>query len=358
MKTVSSMRFWIGHTMLLIAATAGPSTGWTQDYPSHPIRFIVPVGAGGQSDLMARSVARKLIETWGQQVIIDNRPSGGGSLGMQIAAKAAPDGYTLLWGSSTHLSITPALRPDVPYDPIRDYTPITQVSLSPVILTVQPSHPARSLQELLELVKAKPGMMNYSTPGYGGAPHIGAELLKRSAGIDFTHVPYKSGADALTAVMGGHVQMSFGAVSTSLPHIRAGRMRALGVTSAKRLTAIADVPTFAEAGLPGFEVVQWNGVFAPSALPSALTRKLNQTLVRALNVDQFQEGLLGARCRGPELDPRGVGELRKDRAFEVDESFEGSRHPGHPVMLERTVTGRNRLTAVSQLLSTSEGSRP
>ena len=229
MKTVSFMRFWIGRAMLLIAATAGPATGWAQDYPTRPIRFIVGFVPGGIADLLARSLGQKLTEAWGQQVIIDNRPGSGGVLSMQITAKAAPDGYTLLMASSTQFSITPALRPGLPYDPIRDYTPITQAALTPVMLTVQPSHPARSLPELIQLAKAKPGqVMNYGSTGYGAAPHIAAELLKRVAGIDITHVPYKGGGDAVIALMGGHVQMSFGAVSTSLPHLRAGRMRALG----------------------------------------------------------------------------------------------------------------------------------
>jgi tripartite-type tricarboxylate transporter receptor subunit TctC len=227
----------------------------------------------------------------GQQIVVDNRAGGGGVTSMQIAAEAAPDGYTLLMGSSTTFSINPILR-KVPYDPIRDYTPITRAALTPVMLTVNPAFPARSLQELIKLAKAKPGqVMNFASTGFGGATHIAGELLKRVAGIEMTHVPYKGGSLAVIDLIGGHVQMSFGAVSTSLPHLRAGRLRALGVTSATRLGAIPDVPTFAESGLPGFVVEQWYGVFAPAGLPVAITRKLNAALVPALASPEFKQQL-------------------------------------------------------------------
>src|SRR5262245_52017856 len=208
---------------------------------------------------------------------------------MQVTAKAPADGYTLILGSSTQFSITPAVRSGLPYDVIRDYTPITQVAQSPVILTVQAAFPARSIQELIALAR-KPGQaMSYGSTGYGAAPHISAELLKRMAKVEITHVPYKGGGEAVAALLGGHIHMSFGAVSTSLPQLRAERFRALGVTSAKRLAAIPDVPTFSEAGLPGFEVEQWYGVFAPAKLPAAVTRRLNETLSRAMSAAAFKE---------------------------------------------------------------------
>jgi len=301
--------------ILVLAAALAPAAVWAQGYPARPIRFIVGFVPGGVADLMARSLGQRLSEAWGQQVITDNRPGAGGVLSMQIAARAAPDGYTLLMGSSTQFSITPALRPNLPYDPVRDYTPITQMALTPVILTVQPSHPARSLQELIQIAKAKPGQMSYGSTGYGGAPHIAAELLKRTAGIDITHIPFKGGGEAVISLMGGHVQMSFGAVSTALPHIRGGRMRALGVTTAKRLTATPDVPTFAESGLPGFEVVQWYGVFAPAAMPPAITRKLNAALVRLLDADQFRKDFSGQGIELQTSTPEGLAAyVKSERA--------------------------------------------
>ena len=274
-------------------ATIFAACGWAQDYPARPVRFIVGFVPGGISDLLTRALAHKLTDAWGQQVIVDNRAGGGGVISMQIVGKAAPDGYTLLMGSSTQFSINPALRPNLPYDPVRDYTPITNAAITPVILTVQPSSSARSLQELIQLAK-KPGeVMSYGSTGYGGAPHIAGEMLKRAAGISMTHVPFKGGGDSIIAIMGGHVQASFGAVSTAQPHMRGGRLRALGVTTLKRLSAIPEVPTFAEQGLPGFEVVQWYGVFAPAGLPPPILRKTNETLVRALGTAEFREQFNG-----------------------------------------------------------------
>lgn len=273
---------------VLAIATAIPALTRAQDYPSRPVRFIVGFVPGGVADLLARALAQKLTDAWGQQVIVDNRPGGGGLISMQIAGKAAPDGYTLLMGSSTQFSINPALRTNLPYDPVRDYTPITNAAITPVMLTVQTASAARSLQDLIQLAK-KGEIKSYGSTGYGGAPHIAGELLKRAAGITMTHVPFKGGGDSIIAIMGGHVQASFGAVSTAQPHLRGGRLRALGVTTLKRMQAIPDVPTFAEQGQPGFEVVQWYGAFAPAGLPAPVLRKLNESLVRALAVPEFRE---------------------------------------------------------------------
>ena len=275
-----------GLSLLLLAGTA---TAAVPDYPARPIRFVVGFPAGGLADLLARSLGQKLTEVWGQQVIVDNRAGASGTLAMQIVATAPRDGYTLLLGSSTQFSISPGLR-SVPYDPIRDYTPVVKVASNPVILTVQPSFAAKSLPELIQLAKAKPANpMSYGSSGYGAAPHIAAELLKKVAGIDMTHVPYKGGNDAVAALLGGHIQMNFGAPSTALGHVKAGRLRALGVTGAQRLTAAPDVPTFAQAGLRGFNVDQWYGVFTAAGVSRALVGKLNEALVRALASPQFRE---------------------------------------------------------------------
>jgi len=288
-KSAPATRAYAGAAALVMAMLL-PASGLAQDYPQRPIRFIVGFAPGGIADLMARSLGQKLAEAWGQSVIVDNRASSGGVISMQIVGKALPDGHTLLLGSSTQFSIIPALRPNLPYDPVRDYTPVTPAALTPVMLTVHSSHPARSVQELIKLAKANsPQAMSFASTGYGAAPHIAAELLKRVAGIEMTHIPYKGGGDAVIALIGGQVPMSFGAVSTALPHLRAARMRALGVTSAKRLAAVPDVPTFAESGLPGFEVVQWFGVFGPARLPAPIVRKLNETLGRALAAPEFKE---------------------------------------------------------------------
>lgn len=273
---------------LLFAAILAPATAPAQEYPSRPVRFIVGFVPGGIADLMARSLGQKLSEGWGQQVITDNRPGSGGVLSMQITAKAAPDGYTLLLGSSTQFSITPALRSNLPYDPVRDYTPITRIAMTPVILTVQASFPAKSMPELIQVARAKPGQMNYGSPGYGGAPHITAELLKRAAGIDIVHVPFKGGGESIVALLGGHLHLLFGAVSTSLSHVKGGRLRALGVTSAKRSALVPDVPTIAES-VPGYEFIGWYSLAAPAKTPAAIVAKVNAEVVSALKTPEFRE---------------------------------------------------------------------
>lgn len=279
-------RFVLGAVALWVLTTAS-LCATAQDFPTRPVRFIVGFVPGGIADLLARALAQKLTDAWGQQVIVDNRAGGGGVISMQLVSKAAPDGYTLLMGSSTQFSINPALRPNLPYDPVRDYTPISNAAITPVILTVPAASAARSLQDLIQL--AKKDTLSYGSTGYGGAPHIAGELFKRAAGVPMTHIPFKGGGESIVAIMGGHVQASFGAVSTAQPHLRGGRLRALGVTTVKRMSAIPDVPTFAEQSLPGFEVVQWYGVFAPAGLPPAVLRKTNETLVRALGAAEFRE---------------------------------------------------------------------
>jgi tripartite-type tricarboxylate transporter receptor subunit TctC len=278
--------FACGLSLLLLISTA---TAAEQNYPARPVRFIVGFPAGGLADLMARSLAQKLTEAWAQQVIVDNRAGASGMLSMQIVASAPRDGYTLLLGSSTQFSINPGLR-SVPYDPIRDYTPVIKAAQNPVVLTVHPSFTAKTLPELIQLAKAEPAnIMSYGSSGYGAAPHIAAELLQKRAGISMTHVPYKGGNDAVMALLGGHIQMNFGAPSTALGHVKAGRLRALGVTGTQRLTAAPNVPTFAESGLHGFNVDQWYGVFMPAGVPQALVVKVNEQLVRALASPPFQE---------------------------------------------------------------------
>ncbi|MCC6532653.1 MAG: tripartite tricarboxylate transporter substrate binding protein [Burkholderiales bacterium] len=273
----------------LMLAVAVPALGWAQKYPSRPIRFIVGFAPGGVADLMARALAQHMTEAFSQQVIVDNRSGGGGTISMQLAAQAPPDAHTLIMGSSTQFSINPALRAALPYDPVRDFTPITHVALTPVIFTVQSAMPAKSIKDLVQLAKSRPGQrLSYGSPGYGGAPHVAGELFRRTAGLDLVHVPYKGGPPAATALLGGETDMSFGAVSTYLPHMKSGRLRALGVTSPKRLSAIPDVPTFIEAGFPGFEVVQWFGVFGPAKLTPAVTKQLNAVMTRALETSQLK----------------------------------------------------------------------
>jgi len=266
-----------------------PAIGWSQSYPTRPIRFVVGFAPGGVADLMARALGQHATAALGQQVIVDNRAGAGGIISMQITAQAPADGHTLLLGSSTQFAITPALRASLPYHPIKDYTAITHVALTPVIFIAQPSLPAKSIKELIQHARGRPGQaMSYGSPGYGGAPHIAGEWFKRIARIDLTHVPYKGGPLVAGALLANELDMSFGAVSTYLPHIRSSRLRALGITSAKRLGAIPDVPTFIEAGLPGFEIVQWYGVFAPAGLPTTIVNRVHAVMSQAIETSQLK----------------------------------------------------------------------
>jgi len=280
MKRACAWQQRIGAVALLsVVATAA----WTQPYPHRPIRFVVGFAPGGIADLIARALGQQLTAALGQPVIIDNRAGAGGTLSMQIVSQAPPDGYTLLMGSSTQFAITPALRSALPYDPIRNYSPITHVALTPVICVAHPALTAKTLKDLTQYARVKPGhALTYGSPGYGGAPHIAGEWFRRIARLDMTHVPYKGGPLVATALLAGELDLAFGAVSTYLPHFKTGRLRPLGVTSATRLTSIPDVPTFIESGLTGFDIVQWYGVFGPAGLSAPLTRRLNETLARAI----------------------------------------------------------------------------
>jgi tripartite-type tricarboxylate transporter receptor subunit TctC len=269
---------------LVLAAAFASASAWPQEYPNRPIRMIVPFAAGGATDLLARELGQKLTERWHQQVVMDNRPGAGGIIGLEIGAKAAPDGYTLVMCSSSTLAIGPALGTKLPYHPIKSFTPITEAAVIPVVLVVHPSVPAPSLPELIQLAKAKPGQLAYGSNGVGTTTHIAGEVFKRVAGIDLVHVPYKGGGAAISDAIGGQIPLLFGAVSTPLPHIKAGKLRALGVTNLKRLRELPDVPTFAEV-LPGFEVVQWFGVCGPAGMPRAIVTRLSSEVINI--VDSF-----------------------------------------------------------------------
>ena len=281
---VRASRFAIAAFAVCVCAAAP-----AQDYPNRPLRFIVAFSAGGAADLLARTLGQKVAERWGQPVVIDNRAGAGGVIGMQIAAHAPADGYTLLMGSSSTMAIVPALYADLSYDPVKSYAPVTEAALVPIILVVHSSVPARTIEELVQYAKARPGQLTYASSGAGATPHISGELFRRMAGIELVHVPYKGGGEAVAAVLGGQVQMSFGAVSTALPHMKTGRLRGLGVTSLKRLSAAPDIPTIAESGLPGYEVVQWFGVFMPAGTPSAIVARLNRELRNVLALPEIRD---------------------------------------------------------------------
>ena len=281
------MRRW----PVCFACALAPAHTSAQQFPMKPVRIIVAFPPGGGTDIVARVVGSRLAEGWGQQVIIDNRAGAGGIIGMQIVAKAPVDGYTLLMGSSSTLAVSPALSTQRHYDPVADYAPIAQVAVVPILMVAHPSVPVRSIGELIQLAKSKPGELTYSSSGVGATPHITAELFRSAAGIQLLHVPTKGGSIAVNELLGGHVNLTFGAISTSLPHLQAGRMRALGVTNPKRSPVLPDVPAIAES-VPGFEVVQWFGVFAPAAIARPLVDKVARDVGAIVASTPFRDALL------------------------------------------------------------------
>src|SRR3954470_9439647 len=244
------------------AMLAQPISGASASYPVRPVRVIVPYSPGGSSDAVARVLGAKLSEMLGQQFVIDNRPGAAGSLGREIVAKAAPDGYTLLVGDSQHTINVHVLR-HVPYDPIRDFTPITLLATAPQVLVINPGLAAQTLAEFIAAAKAQPGKLNYGSGGTGSITHLTGELFKLAANVNVVHVPYKSIAIAQTDVIGGQVQAAFPTMPGAAPHVRAGRLRALAVSSAKRASALPEVPTFDESGVSGMIVTNWFGIFGP-----------------------------------------------------------------------------------------------
>ena len=264
---------------LLIAA--GLAQAAAPDYPSKPIRLIVPFPAGGGVDIVARSLTPHLTERWGQQVIVDNRPGAGATLGADLAAKAAPDGYNLLLANTAH-AINATLFKKLPYDAVKDFTPISLVATQPSVLIVNPGVPVKSVKELIALAKAKPGQLNYASSGNGTPPHLSAAMFESMAGVEMTHIPYKGAAPALTDLLGGQVQLMFATIISSAQHVHSGRVRALAVTSAKRSPAFPDLPTVAEAGVPGFEATAWFMLLAPAKTPDAIVQRLSRDTAAAL----------------------------------------------------------------------------
>ena len=268
----------------LVAATlaAAAMSAAAQDYPVKPIRMIVPFAPGGPNDVLGRIVAQKVGEQVGQQVVIDNRSGAGGSTGTAIAASAPPDGYTLLFSGTSSLAINPSLFSRLPYDALRDFAPVSLAGTAPSLLATHPSVPARTVRELIAIAKASPGKLNYASGGVGGTPHLAGELFKSLAHVDVVHVPFRGAGPALIALASGQVDMYVGGISSVLTMVRDRRIRAIAVTSAKRTPLMPEMPTFAESGMPGYEVVNWYAVVAPAATPKAVVTKLNGEIVKAL----------------------------------------------------------------------------
>lgn len=286
------------HTRYAAAAVAllcaaAPVTVSAQAYPSKTIRWVVPFPPGGGTDLISRTLAQKLAEAVGQQVVVDNRPGSGGTLGLAIAAKLPADGYNIVLGQLANVAIAPALYPKLPYHSVKDFQPVTLVLSSPLILVAHPSFPARTVKELIAVARAKPDAVTFGSPGNGTGGHLSMELIKTTAGLKMTHVPYKGASPAFTGLLGGEIAIYMSSIPPALPMLNAGRVKALGVTSATRMASLPNVPTISETGLPGYEVSNWWGVMVPAGIPKDILGRLHAELMKILKLPDVQSRFQG-----------------------------------------------------------------
>ena len=300
----------------VVAAAAACASA--QDYPARPVRLVAPFPAGGSNDLVSRTIAQKLGERWPHQMIVDNRPGAGGNLGAEIVAHATADGYTLLMGSSS-LAVNATLYPKLSFNARTAFTAITLIGSSVHVLCVNPTVPAQTVKELIELAKAKPGQLNYASGGAGSPLHMNAELFSIMTGTRMVHVPYKGGPPAVAAVLANEAQLVFGSTTTVVPPIRSGRLRALGVSSAKRSRVLPEVPTIAEAGVPGYELVNWYGIVAPAGTAAAIVSRLNSDIIAAVNAPETSERMTAA---GVEPNTSTAPEFAEYLRSEISKSAE------------------------------------
>ncbi len=283
------MKFVMTRGVTIALAFLPAFAAHAQAYPSKPVRWVVPFPPGGGTDLISRTIAQKLTEAWGVQVVADNRPGSGGTLGMAAAAKSPPDGYTVVLGQASNIAVAPGLYGKLPYDPLKDLVAVTQVVSAPLAIVSHPSFPARNAKDLIALARAKPGSITFGSPGNGTIGHLSTELLKSMARIDMLHIPYKGASLAITELMGGQIVIYSSSIPPAVQLIKSGKLKALGTTSAKRVAALPDVATVAESALPGYEAVNWYGVFVPAGTPREIVTKLNADIVRILRQPDVKE---------------------------------------------------------------------
>ena len=283
---MTAARFFSVALAALLAAAH--CAAWAQAYPSKPVKLIVTYPPAGGADTMARLIAAKLSESMGQPFVVENRPGASGQIGAEAVAKAAPDGYTLMLDASSY-AVNPSLYPKLPYDPQKAFAPIALLAQFPNMLVVTPSFPASSVKDLVAMAKAKPGSISYASSGNGSAQHLAAELFKQQAGVDIMHVPYKGGGPAMTDVMAGQVPVFFANMASGLGHVKGGKLRALAMTGSKRSPNMPDLATMAESGVPGYEVYEWNAVFAPAGTPPAIINQLYEHIAKALALKDVRD---------------------------------------------------------------------
>jgi tripartite-type tricarboxylate transporter receptor subunit TctC len=273
------------------AMAQAASTRSGQSYLARPIRFVVPYAPGGPLDIMARAIGQKLTESMGQPVVVDNKPGAGGNIGADIVAKAAPDGYTIVMGAVATHAINPTLYPSIPYDPVRDFTPVAMVAVVPNVLVVNPALPVKNVKDLIALARTKPATLNFGSGSTGSTGHLAGELFNALAGVQMVHIPYKGGAPAMADLLAGQVQLMFDNLANALPQVRAGRLRALAVTTAQRSAFAPELPTLVEAGVPGFDLTTWFGVFLPGNTPRDIVTRLNSEINKALAAPDMKDRL-------------------------------------------------------------------
>jgi tripartite-type tricarboxylate transporter receptor subunit TctC len=281
---------WRAAAVLAALALASGATVLAQEYPAKPIRVVVPFPPGGGTDLMARTVMQKLGESLGATMVIDNRGGAGGSIGSELVAKSPADGYTVLIVSGAH-AINPSLYPKLSYDSVRDFAPVTMFTSGPGLLVVHPSVPAKTVKEFIALAKSRPGQLNYASAGIGTPPHLAGELFKTMAGVELVHVPYKGNGPAYTDLIGGHVSVMFPTIPTAIPHVRAGKLRALAVTTRSRTPIAPELPPISESGVPGYDVSSWYGLLAPAGTPAAVVSRLQREIAKVLRSPDVGEKL-------------------------------------------------------------------
>ncbi len=301
-------------TVLALVCAGAAHAADKPDYPNRPIRMMIPFPPGGGSDLVARMVAMNLSERLGRTVVADNRAGAGGVIATDTVAKAAPDGYTILWGTSGGMVINPLLDSTLPYHPMRDFAPVSMVAVNPFLLVVNNALPANSFKELVALAKAKPGQLNYSTPGAGTPAHLAMELLKVMTGTNIVHIPYKGAAAALTDIIAGNVQMKFNSMPAVVPLIKSGRIKALAISTPQRSKVMPEIPTIIESGVPGFEVVTWYGIFTPAKTPRNIVDKLNAHIVKTMASAEVGQRLIDDGAEPRSSTPDGLVTYMREEA--------------------------------------------
>ena len=314
LQNVSVRRLLAACAVLVTAVLAFAFPAQADTFPSRTVKLVVPFPPGGPLDATGRAIAQKLTEAWGQSVIVENKPGAGGNIGADYVAKSAPDGYTVVMGALSTHAVNPSLYPKMPFDAQRDFAPITLVAITPNVLVVNPSLPVHSVKELIAYAKANPGKLSFGSGSIGSAGHLAGELFKVDAGVDMVHVPYKGAAPAMQGLLAGDTQLMFDNLASAMSQVNAGKLRALAVTTAERSKLVSDLPTMAEAGVPGFDISTWYGLLAPAGTPPDLIAKWNADVTKILSAPEMRERLA---TQGAEAAPDSPADFAKFIASEL-----------------------------------------